>query len=1113
MPVPRFLVLFAALTCAIILPAQTPAPPDVNKPPASSTSSAEPPKTEDDHAQEALVVEKIRRDYRFENDGTGSNTVTARIRVQTQAGVQQVGQLIWGYNSAAENMDIVYVRVSKPDGSDAVTAPPENVQDVPSQIEREAPSYTDYRERHITVPALRPGEILEYQVKTTTHSPLIPKHFWLEHVFRKDLITLDEQLVVNIPKDRAIKLKNKPGFEPKVSERDGRRSYIWTSNYLKRESEEELKKKRRQQMREDWAPDIQLTTFKSWEELAAWYAGLQRSQTMVTPELQAKANELIKNAKTDAEKIAAIYDFVAQEYRYVSLSFGVGRYQPHAASDVFGKKYGDCKDKHTLFTTMLKAIGFNVEPVLIGSQRKLDPEIPSPSQFDHVISAVLPVNASKDAKGTVEPSFWADTTTEIAPFGLLSYNIRKKQALLVGLHTTARLIETPPDPPFPSMQEMTIEGTITDLGKLKGSIKAKYRGDYELMMRSVLRATAENKWKEIGKYVSYQAGIGGEVENFKVQNLTDTHQPLLVEFEVSRANFLDWANKSSDVRVALPSVTLAPAGGLRDDGSDADDADDDDDGKDEPGPSGALVTAKKEEKPIQLGSPFDLSVKMRLALPATYKSRAPLPVSISRDYADYKSFYKIEGSTLVAERTMKLRVRELPSVRRTDYASFVRNVRADEKQKFHIESATAASGAPDLPKDIKVDELIESARDAMQSQNFRVALDLLKRGANKEPKNKNIWNLLGEAHMGLRQFTEAEQAFRKQIELNAFDEYAHSALGRSLWQQRRLEDAVQAFQKQLEIDPLDANAYASIAEVYYELNKYQDSAEAMEKCVSLDPQNGFYHANLGRAYLKLKREKDAVEAFDKAVELRSDPMLWNNIAYELADNNSNLDRAEQYAESAVSQVASALRNVSVDRIAMRDIFSVTALGSFWDTLGWVAFKRGDMDKAEKYILASWRLTQGSEVGDHLAQIYAKRGNTEEAVKLLAQAVNGNRPKREARERLEQLVKDRAKTEKLIADYKPALERERTFALGKAFDKDAKADFFVLLSQAGNVEGVHFISGSEELKPLSKSLMALNYNSVFPDATPTKLVRRGNLTCEKGECRFVLMDPETITSVN
>src|SRR6185436_13086710 len=155
-----------------------------------------------------------------------------------------------------------------------------------------------------------------------------------DHVFNQDTITLDEQLQVDIPKDRKIKLKNKPAFQPQIAEKDGRKIYTWTNKYTKRESEEELKKKRLKQQREDWAPDVMLSTFSSWDELGQWYAGLQKSQIELTPELKAKAESLTKDAKTDEEKIQAIYDFVAQEYRYVSLSFGVGRYQPHAASDV-----------------------------------------------------------------------------------------------------------------------------------------------------------------------------------------------------------------------------------------------------------------------------------------------------------------------------------------------------------------------------------------------------------------------------------------------------------------------------------------------------------------------------------------------------------------------------------------------------------------------------------------------------------------------------------------------------------------------------------------------------------------------------------------------------------
>ena len=74
----------------------------------------------------------------------------------------------------------------------------------------------------------------------------------------------------------------------------------------------------------------------------------------------------------------------------MSLSLGVGRYQPHAASDVLHNQYGDCKDKHTLLASLLEAEGLHASSVLINSSRKLDPDVPSPSQFDHVIT-MLPI--------------------------------------------------------------------------------------------------------------------------------------------------------------------------------------------------------------------------------------------------------------------------------------------------------------------------------------------------------------------------------------------------------------------------------------------------------------------------------------------------------------------------------------------------------------------------------------------------------------------------------------------------------------------------------------------------------------------------------------------------
>ena len=173
-----------------------------------------------DYSQEAYVVERLRTSYRFENDGTGRKEVTARVKVQSEAGVEQWGQLVMGYSSANERVEIPYVRVLKADGQ-VVTATPDAVQDLTAPVEREAPVYTDYRQKHITVPGLRPGEVLEYDVVTVIHTPLAPGQFWMEHDFDKHDIILDEELELNIASGRTVKLKTKPGMDPKSTEENG----------------------------------------------------------------------------------------------------------------------------------------------------------------------------------------------------------------------------------------------------------------------------------------------------------------------------------------------------------------------------------------------------------------------------------------------------------------------------------------------------------------------------------------------------------------------------------------------------------------------------------------------------------------------------------------------------------------------------------------------------------------------------------------------------------------------------------------------------------------------------------------------------------------------------
>jgi hypothetical protein len=97
---------------------------------------------------------------RYENDGTGTREEKARLRVQTAAGLTAGGQLVFQYNAQNETVEIRSVRVIKPDGS-TVTAGPDSVQDLSAPVAREAPMYTDARQKHVTVPGLAVGDTIE----------------------------------------------------------------------------------------------------------------------------------------------------------------------------------------------------------------------------------------------------------------------------------------------------------------------------------------------------------------------------------------------------------------------------------------------------------------------------------------------------------------------------------------------------------------------------------------------------------------------------------------------------------------------------------------------------------------------------------------------------------------------------------------------------------------------------------------------------------------------------------------------------------------------------------------------------------------------------------------
>lgn len=246
----------------------------------------------------------------------------------------------------------------------------------------------------------------------------------------------------------------------------------------------------------------------------------------VTAPIKAKAEELTRGKTSETEKIQVLYEFVSQHFRYIGVSLGMGRYTPHRGEDVLANRYGDCKDKHTLFAALLSAVGIKAYPALISSSMKIDSDLPLPGLFDHVITAI--------PQG--DSFLFLDTSPELAVYGYLVSPLRDKPALVIPLGAAARLVKTLKNPPGINSEEFHMDASLDSNGTLEGKSRIDSHGDSELMLRSAFRATSESQWTELVQRISGGMGFGGTVSDVLAAQPEAVGQPFWFHIPITGRN-------------------------------------------------------------------------------------------------------------------------------------------------------------------------------------------------------------------------------------------------------------------------------------------------------------------------------------------------------------------------------------------------------------------------------------------------------------------------------------------------------------------------------------------------------------------------------------------------
>jgi Flp pilus assembly protein TadD len=720
---------------------------------------------------------------------------------------------------------------------------------------------------------------------------------------------------------------------------------------------------------------------------------------------------------------------------------------------------------------MLKAINIEAWPVLANAERQMDPAMPSPGEFNHLLT-VVPRGRS------AEEWIWLDTTPGVAPYRMLLSNLRDRNVLLVSPPKELKqwpgvthVLRTPADPPFAMSAVTEVTGKIDTLGAIRAAVRMTFRGDAEVVLRSVLLNVPADQLIEVAKGIAEEMKLDGNVSDFKATNLEAPGLPLSIEFSIRRGGFFKWTATGATLSLPLEDFELPYA-------------------------------TDKEWKTRtrgKLGSPVLLTSRAILELPAGYTPALPVGIKVARDGYAFHSAYRIEEGRVVVERTVQIKKPEILATAAPEYLSFVRTVRSDEAQKIELTFDTKA--AAEIPPDATAVELYSAGFDAFQNNRYEVALAYWNGVVKLAPKHDSVWDALGLAYEKLGRPADAVNAFRKQTEESPYHHQAFKDLARVLIRQNEHDAARKALLKHVEIVPLDGGALSDLGSSLIDAGEHAQAAVHLEKAVAISKNDAWSHVRLGAAYAGLKAPDKARAAFERAIKISPSPGIWTYAGWHLAQQGIELPWAEDLCRKTLTQVADTMNSLNLAEVTDGNRDDVERVGWSWDAVGWIHFQRGNAELAERYIRAAWMLMGEPEMMDHLGQIYEKQARLADAAGAYVTALSLNQSSKPVAERARRILGEKTDLKDLLAAAPGASMNERPVTLIPASPVDGAAQVEVLLKPDGSVADARFERGDEAIRTLVASVRTTRFKIQFPDDVIGQLLSTVGVRCRSNpsEC--------------
>ena len=470
-------------------------------------------------------------------DGSAKTWVRESEKIFNTRGRDEESEIKIPYNSTYETVTILRARTIKPDG----TIFPVNLSEVRDSTVNEdagAPMYTDARQKSFSMPAVDSDCIIDYEYIIDQKESQIPGGFWTQWYFQSGLDPVKfSRLNITLPKTMTLqqKLLNTSVKAVMTSLPDGKNvRYTWQDHDVIPLQPEPMMPSAEQVL-----PSLHVSTVPSWQAIADWYADLAKDRATPDKHIKDLVANLTAGKTTPEEKAKAIYYYVEEKTRYVSIDFGKSAFQPHHASLVCSNQYGDCKDMANLLTGMLKEAGVKASYTVLlsaNSKEKKAETLPSPGAFDHAI-CLTEINGKQ---------YWLDATAQVCPWGQVPGGDRGAQVFVIRDGGRGEWVTIPDGTPDDNRTDQTVKLNLKADGSAAGTVTLAGTGDVDMSLRAALQYLPPDKLRPYLESIAQNIGTDPRVTNVKLSDFHDLDKPVQITMDVT---FPAWANDSDEVLI------------------------------------------------------------------------------------------------------------------------------------------------------------------------------------------------------------------------------------------------------------------------------------------------------------------------------------------------------------------------------------------------------------------------------------------------------------------------------------------------------------------------------------------------------------------------------------